>query len=403
MRMLFYCRYVTIQVVENARVPILLLKYPQGVVCDISVNTRNSLSHTDFFKTILRDKPHLRALMRLVKYWIKVRRMPVMRDGGLPNIVWMVLCVIACRHSEICYSSLAYILISGKEDKTKTCPVSELENKKKNLQYFTSYFTQWLWNLDLSFFQSKFFSSHTILLSEFFSRLATRRNLTCTVSIASGTCIPKNAKDVAQRILSPWDRGVWDELLSVEDPANFNNQFFPEAFFCSPTAMLSRTINAPNVSSNGIPTPLFQDLVSKTSSATWLVYQYELRRADVLMRTLTRHFSCFQKQLASQPAYNLLTFLKQHLKHLSDIFVNLFAENDEQRYRVPALLPGHFYTSNICISLCRTQRCSLCLDKLRRFSQSSPVSISSTSLESSSNRNSGMNQSCLYLLYFKST
>lgn len=92
------------QLVRNARVPILLLKLPEGgVVCDISVNTENSICHTEFFKAILRDRDNLRAFMRLIKYWVKVRHVPAMRDGGLPSIVWMLLCIFVCRECEMCY------------------------------------------------------------------------------------------------------------------------------------------------------------------------------------------------------------------------------------------------------------------------------------------------------------
>lgn len=113
------------QVVRNARVPILLLKLPDGIVCDISVNTDNSISHTEFFKSILRARDNLRAFMRLVKYWVKVRHVPAMRDGGLPSIAWMLICVFLCGQCEICYSAKASETKSKRPLPTATCSNSE--------------------------------------------------------------------------------------------------------------------------------------------------------------------------------------------------------------------------------------------------------------------------------------
>lgn len=346
------------QLVQNARVPILLLKCPQGVVCDISVNTNNSISHTKFFRAILKGKPHLRALMRLVKYWVKVRRMPAMRDGGLPSIVWMLLCVFASRHSEICYSCLGLPVTRNQENVFGKSGVSTeaesndvLSDSTYLVERFASKFTRWMWSLQLSLSEANAVSPYTVLLAEFFSRLGSRHALTCTVSVAAGLCIPKNTHDVAQRVLSPpWHGGVWDELLSVEDPANMDGTFFPEALLAPPSAMLSRNLVGPNVCPNGIPTPMFHDLAARISSATWLVYQYELRRADMLMEALIHDFEAFRRQFSAQASDRVVSFLKLYLQRFSRLFVALFAENAEERYRVPAALTGNQIKINQAIT-----------------------------------------------------
>ncbi|KFG59000.1 hypothetical protein TGRUB_279320B, partial [Toxoplasma gondii RUB] len=90
-------RTVHLQLVDSARVPILTLRTPDAsVVCDISVNTSNSIWHSEFFSFVLQQRPQLRPLMRLLKVWVRNRKLPTMKEGGLPSIVWMILAVYFC-------------------------------------------------------------------------------------------------------------------------------------------------------------------------------------------------------------------------------------------------------------------------------------------------------------------
>ncbi|CEM36833.1 unnamed protein product [Vitrella brassicaformis CCMP3155] len=158
------------QFVESARVPILSLR-TESVICDVSVNTENSIRHTAFFQSVLKHRPGLRQVMRLLKQWMKARRLPGMKDGGLPSICWMLLAVTFCDTS----------------------------------------------------------ANHEGLASQFtscFRRFGSREQLTMTIStlVASGSHgtvqLTKDLDDVAARILSPQNHGgVWDELTTIEDPA----------------------------------------------------------------------------------------------------------------------------------------------------------------------------------------
>ncbi|KJP84886.1 hypothetical protein AK88_05479 [Plasmodium fragile] len=87
---------VQLQLVDSARVPILTLR-KNHIVCDVSVNTNNSLKHTEFFSSILKSFPNLKNVMRILKLVLKVRTLPSMKQGGLPTILWMMLSVCYCK------------------------------------------------------------------------------------------------------------------------------------------------------------------------------------------------------------------------------------------------------------------------------------------------------------------
>lgn len=177
------------------------------------------------------------------------------------------------------------------------------------------------------------------------------------MSISAGLLVPKNSEDVTSRILSPpYHGGVWDELLSVEDPADFDRHYFPDALLVDPKVMLSRKLVAPNVSPSGLPTPVFKDLASKVSAATWLVYQYELRRADVMIKKYIKGLGEFchglnKDELKNEPSNGEEAKLfDDHISRLSEMFVTLFEENSESRYRVPASIPSDA-RANDCLYL----------------------------------------------------
>ncbi|ANQ06746.1 Erythrocyte membrane-associated protein [Plasmodium coatneyi] len=137
---------VQLQLVDSARVPILTLR-KNDIVCDVSVNTNNSLKHTEFFSSILKRFPNLKNVMRILKLLLKVRTLPSMKQGGLPTILWMMLSVCYCKlpmgGSSFCGSAEKYPFgrrdqgktqRDGKQMETSTCtsaisPVSSVTNE----------------------------------------------------------------------------------------------------------------------------------------------------------------------------------------------------------------------------------------------------------------------------------
>ncbi|SCN23196.1 erythrocyte membrane-associated antigen, putative [Plasmodium berghei] len=90
---------VEMQLIDSARVPILTIK-KNNVACDLSVNTNNSIKHTEFFLNILKYYPNLKNVMKLLKLLLKNRTIPSMKQGGLPTILWMMLSIRYCKFPE---------------------------------------------------------------------------------------------------------------------------------------------------------------------------------------------------------------------------------------------------------------------------------------------------------------
>ncbi|KAF8820731.1 hypothetical protein IE077_002861 [Cardiosporidium cionae] len=250
--------------VDSARVPILTLKSRDGILCDVSVNTGNSIRHTEYFKQILHHKPSLRPVMRLVKHWVKVRNLPTMKDGGLPSIVWMSLAVHFCyletlNEDKILHTDRPlqrFIMHATSRQNPSSSPLSPSTSSCNLLPPSILSST------------SLFFS-----LVQFFSNLRSRETLSQTVSVhPDGGCSKKSMKETAMHILSPsCHGGVWDDLLSVVDP---HNASFPSPSLNGASEFTASTL----LSMDHI------DLAAKISSGTWLVYLYELRRADCLLQ-----------------------------------------------------------------------------------------------------------------------
>eukprot|EP00930_Biecheleria_cincta_P025311 TRINITY_DN18041_c0_g1_i1.p1 TRINITY_DN18041_c0_g1~~TRINITY_DN18041_c0_g1_i1.p1 ORF type:complete len:673 (-),score=107.12 TRINITY_DN18041_c0_g1_i1:342-2294(-) len=92
-------------VVDDARVPILSLLSGNHVLVDLSVNSQNSLDHIDWFRRVgpaptslvsVSDIPVRTATLRLIKWWLRLRRVPRAKSGGLPTIAWMLLVMHSC-------------------------------------------------------------------------------------------------------------------------------------------------------------------------------------------------------------------------------------------------------------------------------------------------------------------
>lgn len=89
-------------VIDDARVPILSLLSGNHVLVDLSVNSQNSLDHVDWFRRVgpaptslasVTDIPVRTAALRLIKWWLRLRRLPRAKSGGLPTIAWMLLVI----------------------------------------------------------------------------------------------------------------------------------------------------------------------------------------------------------------------------------------------------------------------------------------------------------------------
>ncbi|CDR95937.1 hypothetical protein, conserved [Babesia bigemina] len=79
------------KLVDSARVPIIIIRTKNGMLCDVSVNAANSLKHNKLFHEYIEKYPIMRSLMRLIKHWLKFRGIPATKEGGFPTILWMFL------------------------------------------------------------------------------------------------------------------------------------------------------------------------------------------------------------------------------------------------------------------------------------------------------------------------
>jgi len=80
-----------IRVVADSRVPILTLSDAQGLSCDVSVNQFRCQDHREFLKEALKGRPQVLSMIRLVKFWLRRRGLPMAAEGGLPSLAWAVL------------------------------------------------------------------------------------------------------------------------------------------------------------------------------------------------------------------------------------------------------------------------------------------------------------------------
>lgn len=225
------------QLVESARVPVLTLTTPKGLVCDVSVNTLNSVKHTEFFKQVIHQTPSIRPLMRLLKYWAKVRRLPTMREGGVPSIVWMMLAVYLGSCPTPMFSTLV----------EESPSISNLLEKCRPVE---------------------------ASLYKFFRLAESRKSL--ARNLLAQSCPAKDPQHVSQRVSSKLNAdGIWDEVFSVEDPALSTH--------AAKTARDSVWTNSEATTFEpGGPT----DLAAKISCGTWLTYLVELKRASVAFQRL---------------------------------------------------------------------------------------------------------------------
>jgi hypothetical protein len=78
-----------LEFLDSARIPILCVEDSEGCRCDIGVDQLQALQHRDFLREALADHPHVKDLVRLVKFWVRQRKLPLACEGGLPSLAWV--------------------------------------------------------------------------------------------------------------------------------------------------------------------------------------------------------------------------------------------------------------------------------------------------------------------------
>lgn len=86
-----YAKLEHVVLLETAHPPILRLRTAEGLDCDVSVDQHHALAHRNMLRHLLKRRPKARELVRLVKYWLRLRGLPVAAEGGLPSLAWAMM------------------------------------------------------------------------------------------------------------------------------------------------------------------------------------------------------------------------------------------------------------------------------------------------------------------------
>lgn len=79
--------------VDQAATPLLVFSM-RGLSVDLVVNQMGSIRDLLLFRYTLRsESPDLIAGLRLIKCWLRRRRLPALKQGGFPALVWMRMAV----------------------------------------------------------------------------------------------------------------------------------------------------------------------------------------------------------------------------------------------------------------------------------------------------------------------
>ncbi|CAJ1395709.1 unnamed protein product [Effrenium voratum] len=87
-------------VIDDARIPILAVSSENQVLVDLAINSHHSIQHVKWFHHIgavppnppkVVQVPVLTVTLRCIKWWLRMRRIPRMKDGALPTVAWMLL------------------------------------------------------------------------------------------------------------------------------------------------------------------------------------------------------------------------------------------------------------------------------------------------------------------------
>ncbi|CUV06695.1 unnamed protein product [Cryptosporidium hominis] len=267
-----------VNVIATAKVPVMMIKSRYSkfkTECDVSVNMYTSLMHSILFQCVLYSYPELQPVLRLLKYWLHIRRLPVAKDGGLPCIVWLLLAIVHCsvngnkssrsqrEHLESICIPARHILLSLQVHSSGTSfqstefgsPLNSFQNgsistceyhncdsrtfdtelgNPLSIQNFKmdilTHNRQIERNRYLSHSNSNNINSKVpdtidfgetgttfMSLVSFFTSLWNRSSLTCSVSVINKNVQPKDVKTVSQIIFN--NGGIWDEILTLDDPS----------------------------------------------------------------------------------------------------------------------------------------------------------------------------------------
>jgi len=79
-----------LELLTTAKVPILRARLnPEDCYCDIAVDQLRSLHHRDYLLQSLTGRPQVRSMLRLVKFWLRQRGLPLGAEAGLPSLAWV--------------------------------------------------------------------------------------------------------------------------------------------------------------------------------------------------------------------------------------------------------------------------------------------------------------------------
>lgn len=77
-----------LELVEARKVPLLRLYDRAGLSCDVVVDQLHALEHRKLLVEALEGRPEVKTFIRLVKYWLRQRGLPMGSEGGLPSFAW---------------------------------------------------------------------------------------------------------------------------------------------------------------------------------------------------------------------------------------------------------------------------------------------------------------------------
>ncbi|CAE7824167.1 unnamed protein product [Symbiodinium microadriaticum] len=77
-----------LELVEARKVPLLRLYDQQGLSCDVVVDQMHAIQHRKLLQEALAGRNELKTCIRLIKYWLRQRGLPIGAEGGLPSFAW---------------------------------------------------------------------------------------------------------------------------------------------------------------------------------------------------------------------------------------------------------------------------------------------------------------------------
>lgn len=100
----------SMELIEDARVPILRVLWDHMVAVDVSVDLQRPVDHVRWFQrvgaaprptsTLPPVAPLVTLTLRCVKWWLRQRQIPRTKEGGLPTLAWLLMAVHVCSLKE---------------------------------------------------------------------------------------------------------------------------------------------------------------------------------------------------------------------------------------------------------------------------------------------------------------